>query len=74
MKVFWKQISKLEDVLGKNQHTLEQITIPGKLLEGIKESLETSRDLLPPSSKTFQDWHIGLLRRFRSSDLSSADS
>ena len=73
-KVLWKHtdtaIEKEEKLdsstLGEGEIRLN----PGEL-ELLQTRLERSSSILPQDAKTFQEWHVGLLERFTSSDLES---
>jgi hypothetical protein len=69
MKIMWKPIDRPEEFLQKMQSTVEQISLPGVVLKALQELIVQSQELLPPVLRTFQDWRVGLLQRFRVADL-----
>jgi hypothetical protein len=68
MKLMWKSIDNPEDMLQRNQSTIEEISVPGTFLETIQDIILKSQHLLPTALRTFQDWRVGLLQKFRAAD------
>ena len=69
MKILSKPVENPAEALQKSQYSLEHITVPRRLFKAVMHSLEASRGVLPLSSRSFQDWNVGLLERFRSVDV-----
>lgn len=69
MKVFWRTVNEYQDTQDKQDISVEQLSLPIKVVNAIRQSLETSVALLPASARTFKEWNIGLLRRFAEGDL-----
>ena len=64
MKVFWKSVSEEEATLLFNQEGVEQIPLPVEAIDEMKDSLSASAQLLPLSARIFQDWKVGLWRKY----------
>jgi hypothetical protein len=66
MKIFWKvvSVSDAEKLTEDNSRTVEEISLPAETILEIKKDLLDSALLLPPSPRKFQDWDVGLLKRF----------
>ncbi|RKF73959.1 hypothetical protein GcM1_241004 [Golovinomyces cichoracearum] len=64
IKVFWKVIlndmgSKVRDSTG-----IEEIILPVDIVNEIEKILEENSLILPPSSRKYQEWSVGLLERY----------
>lgn len=64
IKAFWKLIpadtaNKMRDSVG-----IEELPLPVNVIMEIRDDLSKNSSYLPPYSRKFQDWHVGLLDRF----------
>ncbi|TVY41732.1 Uncharacterized protein LOCC1_G004339 [Lachnellula occidentalis] len=62
MKVFWKEVT--EDEAAKLMDTVEEVPLPSEAIQQISACLHDSALLLPPSTRKFQGWDVGLLERW----------
>ena len=69
MKIFYKTITNAAEVIEKNQFSHEQLIFPSNLFQDLKDNLVESGELLPESARKFQEWNIGLLKRFDGRDF-----
>lgn len=70
LKIFYQETRDAQKLLDDHQASLHELPLPRYLFESFKVALLKSTDLLPPSSRKFQDWTIGLIDRYerKSSD------
>ena len=59
MKVFWKEVT--EEEAAKLMDTVEEVPLPSEAIQQISACLHGSAVLLPPSTRKFQGWDVGLL-------------
>lgn len=64
MKVFWKHVDDTAANTLMESDGTEEVSLPVDTILEIKASLRDSAKFLPPSSRKFQDWDVGLLERF----------
>lgn len=65
MKVFWQSLSSSDEVatmIGKEN--VEDLLLPSQAISELRQSLEHSASILPPSARKFQQWNVGLLERY----------
>ena len=68
MKIFWLPASESkEDV--NNSFSVEDVQLPPVPFRALRNALVESAELLPESSKKFQEWNVGLLERFSARDV-----
>lgn len=65
MKVLWRDVDDPGEMLQQQSTTLEEVVLPAMVFKSLMEALESSQLVLPASARTFQDWHVGLLQRFK---------
>ena len=68
LKIFYQETSAAQKLLADHQASLHELPLHKSLLESFKTSLLKSTVLLPPSSRKFQDWSIGLMDRYERKD------
>ncbi|KAJ4372165.1 hypothetical protein N0V83_003938 [Neocucurbitaria cava] len=74
MKVFYQKQSWQPLKPGDPESaTVEDVEFPQDLFEDLNRVLEQSQGLLPPTTRNFQGWDVGLLERFDWTDVSKAD-
>ena len=64
MKIFWKSISVTEANKLMESSAHEEVSLPAETILEIQKCLRDSASFLPLSSRKFQDWDVGLLRKF----------
>lgn len=62
MKVFWKEVT--DEEAAKLIDTVEEVPLPTNAIQQISACLHDSALLLPPSTRKFQGWDVGLLERW----------
>lgn len=74
MKVFYQKQSWQPLKPGDPESaTVEDVEFPQDLFEDLNKVLEQSQGLLPPTTRKFQGWDVGLLERFDWTDVSKAE-
>jgi hypothetical protein len=68
MKIFWKAITLTEANTLADEESIELVSIPEETILEIKETLLQSAQFLPPSSRIFKCWDVGLLERYKADD------
>jgi hypothetical protein len=75
MKILWKQVGSAPPPhnapAGGGSLAVDHIFLPSKVFAELADTLRTSESLLPAASKTFKGWQVGLLKRFRTIDVTS---
>ena len=72
VKMMYRDAAEDSDVSGRlNAVALSEgeVELPRDELRELKDKLEKSAALLPQKARVFQDWRVGLLRRFTESDV-----
>ena len=72
VKIMYRDAAEDSDFSGRlNAVALSEgeVELPRDELRGLKGKLERSAVLLPQKARVFQDWRVGLLRRFTESDV-----
>ena len=69
MKVMWQIQSGSADKEAKTSFRYESLSLPANLISPMQKALEDSQEMLPPSSRTFNEWKVGLLQRFSIHDM-----
>ena len=64
MKVFWKDVNAAEAEVLVDKAGVEELYLPAEATCKIRQVLEESSGVLPPSARTFQDWRVGLMERY----------
>ncbi|KPI45120.1 uncharacterized protein AB675_2584 [Cyphellophora attinorum] len=64
LKVFYQEVSDPAKLLDSHQSTLEELALPKPEYETFYKELVGSKDYMPVSARTFQDWQVGLLDRW----------
>ncbi|TVY18502.1 Uncharacterized protein LARI1_G003140 [Lachnellula arida] len=62
MKVFWKEVT--EEEAAELMDTVEEVPLPSEAIQQVSACLHDSALLLPPSTRKFQGWDVGLLERW----------
>ena len=63
LKIFYKTVSEPAPTLEKQGMKLEELVLPDYVVHILHTELTASTDILPSSTKKFQDWEVGLLER-----------
>ena len=71
MKVMWQICSKSVDNDVQFGFRYEGLALPTNVVSSIQQVLNDSQNLIPLSSRTFNKWNVGLLRRFSNNDIRS---
>lgn len=82
MKVLWKPalaqngestqsaaVTAAGQALDRQSLSTEDLSLPLPAFDALKEGLEESGRWLPASARTFQEWNVGLLERFRDDEV-----
>jgi len=69
MKILWKDVADLAETSKSGHITVEHILVPTSVYNEIVDALRDSAQLLPATIRSFQDWQVGLLQRFRAGDF-----
>lgn len=64
LKVFYQEVDNPTKLLDSHQSTLEELAVPKLEYETLHKELLGSKDYMPLSARTFQDWQVGLLDRW----------
>jgi hypothetical protein len=67
MKVFWKAVSASSAAKLMESNGVEEVSLPAEVLLELRNALQHSAFVLPPSARRFQDWDVGILDRFEES-------
>ena len=71
LKAFYQHpTTSAQKMLDANPTSLEELYLPGPILQHLDSVLSNSSNMLPASARKFQTWDVGLLERF---DLLSAN-
>ncbi|KAF1839916.1 uncharacterized protein K460DRAFT_349397 [Cucurbitaria berberidis CBS 394.84] len=74
MKVFYQKQTWQPLKPGEPESaTVEDVEFPQDLYEELGKVLEESQGWLPPTTRRFQGWHVGLLQRFDENDVWKAE-
>ena len=63
MKIFYKPVTNPAAILEKQELKVEELQLPGHILQILHADLTTSTAILPLSARKLQDWKVGLLER-----------
>jgi hypothetical protein len=75
MKVFYhKQMWKPLEPGEPESASIEDVEFPEELFEELDRVLGESQKVLPPTTRKFKGWDVGLLHRFDIGDLGAAQS
>lgn len=82
MKVLWKPspaqngestqstaVTAAGQALDRQSLSTEDLSLPIPAFDALKQGLEESGRWLPASARTFQEWNVGLLERFRDDEV-----
>ena len=72
MKVLWKETDSSEETIQTlNAAALFEgdLTLRKHEVELLTGALERGAEVIPEGSRTFQEWHVGLLERFTEEDV-----
>lgn len=64
MKVFYQSVSSTEAEALMAKEGVEEVLLPWEAILEIKKALGESKRCLPPGSRVFREWDVGLLERF----------
>jgi hypothetical protein len=64
MKILWKKVSTEASEALMESPGVEEVVFPTEAIVEIEMCLRNSAQLLPPSSRKFQEWNVGLLERY----------
>ncbi|CAI7574399.1 unnamed protein product [Penicillium glandicola] len=70
MKVFYQQSPDVDELLhpeigNPSPLSVEELELPSMIFEAMSQALTGSNEMLPLSARRFNEWHVGLLSRFR---------
>ncbi|KAK4997938.1 hypothetical protein LTR66_002748 [Elasticomyces elasticus] len=70
MKILWQYNERPDNFDALNSKTLafEEIDMPNQVLVHLQDTLRDSALLLPESARNFQEWHVGLIARFKETE------
>lgn len=74
MKVFWQPANASKstaDGLKKLRYPFEEVRFPAHIFAVLEKAFEQSQTLLPAGARRFQEWNVGLLKRFEDNEASS---
>lgn len=69
IKVMWQTQPTSADGDGQFGFRYESLALPVNVLTSIQKALKDSQELIPPSSRTFNKWNVGLLHRFSNNEI-----
>lgn len=66
VKVLFKEIGEKEalDLVESLSNDVQDINFPAPAIQVAREALTSSTSMLPSSERSFQEWQVGLLRRW----------
>jgi hypothetical protein len=64
MKVFWQEVSSTETNAIVGRGNIEELLLPGQAIVELRHILKDSASILPPNTRTFQQWNVGLMERY----------
>ena len=70
MKIFYQSLDDAQKLLDEQSSSIEELYLPSPILEEFKTTLKQSTTLLPQSARTFKEWSVGLLDRYRREPMS----
>lgn len=70
MKVFYQETVDLDKLLSPDLGkatplSVEELELPSMVFRVLHSALNDTNQMLPVSARTFNDWQVGLLSRFR---------
>ncbi|KAJ5970930.1 uncharacterized protein N7479_000848 [Penicillium vulpinum] len=70
MKVFYQNSLDVDELLhpeigNPSPLSVEELELPSMIFEAMSQALTRSNKMLPLSARRFNEWHVGLLSRFR---------
>lgn len=75
MKVFFRKQTWQPLQPGESESaSVEEVEFPEDLYEELEDALRLSQRLLPPTTKKFQGWDVGLLERFDVGEMAKVNS
>lgn len=72
MKVFYQESTDVDELLHPDIGTpsplsVEELELPSMIFDSLSGALIGSNQMLPASARKFNEWHVGLLNRYRRS-------
>jgi HECT-like Ubiquitin-conjugating enzyme (E2)-binding len=65
IKALWKPLDRPVDTfMQQNQSSVEELILPPRIFDEVRQALLRSAELLPSSVKQLNGWQVGLLERF----------
>lgn len=66
VKVLFKDIGEKEalDLVESLSNDIQDINFPARAIQVARETLSSSKYMLPSSERSFQEWQVGLLERW----------
>jgi len=62
LKVYWREVDGEVDLSQLiDDVRVEEFELPAEGVAELRDCLIKSASILPPTSRTFKDWHVGLL-------------
>ncbi|KAK4999158.1 hypothetical protein LTR66_001762 [Elasticomyces elasticus] len=70
MKILWRRNERPDnfDALNSKNLAFEELDMPNQVLVHLQDTLRDSALLLPESARDFQEWHVGLIERFKETE------
>ncbi|CAG8910125.1 unnamed protein product [Penicillium egyptiacum] len=70
MKVFYQKSPDVDELLhpeigNPSPLSVEELELPSMIFEAMSQALTNSNEMLPLSARRFNEWHVGLLSRYR---------
>ncbi|KAJ5153005.1 uncharacterized protein N7482_009483 [Penicillium canariense] len=69
MKVFFQETGDVDKLLAPeignpSPLSVEELELPSMIYDTLSDALRGSNQMLPPTARRFNEWHVGLLNRF----------
>jgi hypothetical protein len=72
MKIFYQSVDDPQKLLREQSNLVEELYLPPSILQEFMTMLKQSTMLLPQSARSFQEWSVGLLERYRRESMDMA--
>ena len=70
MKIFYQSVDDAQKLLDDQSNSVEEVYLPTPILDDFMTTLKQSTNLLPQSARTFKEWSVGLLDRYKREPMS----
>lgn len=63
-KVFWDRVDEGKAGYLLEREDTDELVMPAEAVDDVVRGLEESKGVLPPMSRGYQGWRVGLLERY----------